>query len=425
MEKNRYPQPDRLFHKDFTLVLVGQIISLFGNAILRFALPLYILQQSGSPALFGLVSASSFIPMIIMSPIGGMIADRANKQRIMVVLDTVTAALMGLFLLLGGVVSIVPLVVILMILLYSIQGAYSPAVQASIPLLAGGDNLMPANSAVNLVQSLSGLLGPVAGGMLFSRFGLTPIVAVGGICFALSAVIELFIRIPHQRRPAEKSIWAMVKSDMRQSINFVTRENPVIAKVTVLVLCINLFMSAMILIGLPVIITGNLGMDSRWYGASQGVLAAGGLIGGVLSGVLAKKLSVQKAHLLLLACAACILPMSATLLLNAPRLASYFVITGMSAVIMICSTVFSIQMLAFVQAQTPGDLVGKVVSFVMALSMCAQPFGQALYGLLFERFAASSGAVVLAAGLISMVVALYSKSAFLQLRPAAQTPFLR
>ncbi len=50
----------KLWNKDFTLVVIGQIISLFGNAVLRFALPLYILEQSGSPALFGQVSALAF-----------------------------------------------------------------------------------------------------------------------------------------------------------------------------------------------------------------------------------------------------------------------------------------------------------------------------------------------------------------------------
>jgi len=83
-------EQSKLFHKDFNLVVIGQIISLFGNAILRFALPLYILQESGSAALFGLVSACAFIPMIVLSPIGGTIADRVNKQRIMVVLDFFT-----------------------------------------------------------------------------------------------------------------------------------------------------------------------------------------------------------------------------------------------------------------------------------------------------------------------------------------------
>ena len=57
----------KLFTKDFTLVLIGQIISLFGNAILRFALPLYLLRQTGSSTLYGIVTACSFLPMISCS----------------------------------------------------------------------------------------------------------------------------------------------------------------------------------------------------------------------------------------------------------------------------------------------------------------------------------------------------------------------
>jgi len=83
----------KLWNKDFTLVVIGQIISLFGNAVLRFALPLYILEQSSLPALFGQVSALAFLPLIMLSPVGGIIADRVNKQRIMAVLDFITSVL--------------------------------------------------------------------------------------------------------------------------------------------------------------------------------------------------------------------------------------------------------------------------------------------------------------------------------------------
>jgi len=78
----------KLWNRDFLLLIfVGQVTSLFGNAILRFALPLYILELTESPALFGMVSALSFLPMVIMSPIGGIIADRVNKKWVIVVLD--------------------------------------------------------------------------------------------------------------------------------------------------------------------------------------------------------------------------------------------------------------------------------------------------------------------------------------------------
>ena len=62
-------QKTKRFGKDFILVIIGQIISLFGNAVLRFALPLYLFDQTGSPTLLGLVSAGSFLPMVVLFPL--------------------------------------------------------------------------------------------------------------------------------------------------------------------------------------------------------------------------------------------------------------------------------------------------------------------------------------------------------------------
>ena len=86
-----------LFRRDFTLVVVGQIVSLFGSAILRFALPLYLLRQTGSPALFGAVGAAAFIPAVLCAPIGGVAADRVNKRNVMVLLDFSTAGAILVF----------------------------------------------------------------------------------------------------------------------------------------------------------------------------------------------------------------------------------------------------------------------------------------------------------------------------------------
>ena len=66
MEEKQTP----LFRRDFTLVVIGQIISLFGNAILRFALPLYLLRQTESPALFGAGGAAAFIPAVLCANTG-------------------------------------------------------------------------------------------------------------------------------------------------------------------------------------------------------------------------------------------------------------------------------------------------------------------------------------------------------------------
>ncbi|MFV0241588.1 MAG: MFS transporter, partial [Lacrimispora sphenoides] len=86
-----------ILSKDFILVAIGQVISLFGNQILRYALPLYLLNQTGSSVLFGTILACSFIPMLFLFPVGGIIADRVNKRNIMVILDFSTALLISLF----------------------------------------------------------------------------------------------------------------------------------------------------------------------------------------------------------------------------------------------------------------------------------------------------------------------------------------
>ena len=94
---------EKLFHRDFTLVVIGQIISLLGNAVLRFVLPLYLLDVTGSRSLFGLCSAAAFVPMVVLTPLGGVVADRLHKQRIMVVLDFFTCALVALTALASGI----------------------------------------------------------------------------------------------------------------------------------------------------------------------------------------------------------------------------------------------------------------------------------------------------------------------------------
>ena len=190
----------RLFQRDFTIMILGQIISLFGNAILRFSLSLYVLEVTGSAAVFGTILAVSMIPTVLLSPFGGVLADRLPKQKIMTILDFVTAGLIVFYDAVYGSAGNLAAVTIFMILLTLIQAFYQPSVQASIPLLASQEQLMAANGIVMQVQALAGLLGPILAGMLYGIGGVKPILAASAVCFFLSAVMELFLRIPHEKR---------------------------------------------------------------------------------------------------------------------------------------------------------------------------------------------------------------------------------
>ena len=288
----------KLFSKDFTLVVIGQIISLFGNAAIRFALPLYLLNLTGSSALYGTVIACAFIPAILLSPVGGIVADRVNKRNIMVILDFFTAAVILAFSLLMDVSNIILLLTVTLMLLYGIAGAYQPSVQASIPALTSEENYMAANSIINTISSFASLIGPVIGGILYSLYGLKPVLWVCVVCFFVSAVMEIFIQIPFEKQALEGGILKMAKTDFTSSIRFIRTEKPVIGKTLLLIFGINLFLSAMITVALPYLVTEVFDLEAaqanRLYGFAEGALALGGLSGGIGAGIFAKRLAIQK-----------------------------------------------------------------------------------------------------------------------------------
>lgn len=409
----------KLFSRDFMLVVIGQIVSLFGNAAIRFALPLYLLNQTGSSALYGTVTAIAFIPAILLSPIGGIVADRVNKRNIMVVLDFCTAAILLAFSLLMNEVNLVLLLTVTMMLLYGIAGAYQPSVQASVPALVSQEQFMAANSVINMINSFASLLGPILGGILYSAYGLRPVLLLCMICFLLSAIMEIFIHIPFEKQTSEGTVWRIVKTDFAESMRFIRREKPVVGKGLVMICGINLFMSAMIIVGLPYMVTEVMNFPveqaNTLYGFAQGALAAGGLAGGICAGIFAKKLSVKNAGNLLIICAACVFPMGLSFIFLSSSMACYLIMVVCCFILMIFSTIFSIQMMSFIQAETPQTLIGKVIAVILTISMCAQPVGNALYGVLFEACEGFEYAVILFAGIASLLIAASTRKLFREL----------
>ncbi|SHH95747.1 Sugar phosphate permease [Clostridium collagenovorans DSM 3089] len=405
----------KLLNKNFMIMVIGQIISLFGNAILRFALPLYLLEETGSAALFGLVSACSFIPMIILTPFGGIIADRVNKKYIMVALDFVTALVMVTFTIFIGKTNLVFLIIITLMILYGIQGAYQPSVQASLPFLVDKENLLKGNAIINQVSALANLIGPIIGGLLYGVYGLLPILIASIVCFILAVIMEMIMKIPYVKNESKSSMIAIVKDDIKTSVSFIIKEKPVLFKTIIIISLFNLFLTSMIIIGIPVIITTTLNMSSQAYGITQGVIALGGLCGGILIGLLFKNLKISTSYRILFWDILALIPMGLTLMFEMPVNISYVVITVCCFFIMTISTVFSIQMITFIQGETPGNLIGKVISICLAIGMCAQPIGQVFYGYVFEVLKNDISLIIFGAFLAGGIIVIISKKVFSKL----------
>ncbi len=285
-------------------------------------------------------------------------------------------------------VNLILLLTVTLMLLYGIAGAYQPSVQASIPALTSQDNFMAANSIINIISSFASLAGPVLGGILYSAYGLKSVLRVCAACFILSAVMEIFIQIPFQKQASEGGVLKTARADFAESIRFIRKEKPVIGKAVLVICGINLFLAAMIVVAVPYLVTEALNLEAsqanRLYGFAEGALAAGGLAGGIGAGVFANRLTIHKSGNLVIACAVCVFPIGVSLALVSSAMINYTVITVCCFAIMVCSTLFTVQMMSFIQAETPQNLIGKVIAVILTVSMCAQPLGNAFYGVLFE-----------------------------------------
>lgn len=275
---------------------------------------------------------------------------------------------------------------------------------------------MAANSIINTISSFASLIGPVLGGVLYSVYGLELVLWVCMVCFVVSAIMEIFIKIPFQKQDLDGGILKTARTDFAESIRFIRKEKPVIGKALLVICGINLFLAAMIIVALPYLITEVLNLEAsqanRLYGFAEGALAAGGLVGGIGAGVFANKLAIQKSGNLVIACAVCVFPISASLILFSSGMINYIVITICCFVIMVFSTIFTVQMMSFIQAETPPNLIGKVIAVILTVSMCAQPLGNTLYGILFEICKGFEYVVVLFSGIVSLMIAISTRNIF-------------
>ena len=117
---------------------------------------------------------------------------------------------------------------------------------------------------------------------------------------------------------------------------------------------------------------------------SEGALKAGGLAGGIFAAVRGDRLQVKTSSSCLLGAALTLFPLGLSLWLSLPPMVCYGVLLASSFLAMGLATVFSVQMLAYIQMETPAQLTGKVLSWVLTFSLCAQPLGLAFYGTVFE-----------------------------------------
>lgn len=370
----------------FVQVVLGQIISLFGNAALRFVLPLILLRQTGSAAVYGAATALALLPALAGTLAGGVLADRCRKARLMVVLDLAAAGLA-----LGAAAFADDLPTVLwapaaLCALYALQGLYQPVVRASLPLLLAGDRLVQGNAVIQLVDTLDELLGPL--------------LVLCGACFAASALLEWQIRIPGDRPQPRTQRKPDFAADLRESLTYLYHSRPELLRLAGIMALVNLVEIPAVVVGIPVVIVQYLGQSDAVLGAVQAVLSVGGLAGGALAGRSRHPLSDRQALGLLMGIAGLCAAMGVVLWVP-PLACGGVALCGFG--VMAAAMRFNVWFFARLQTVLPQAQLGRVTGCTMALASLTQPVGQAVYGVLFDVFSACPAGVLLGAGALSAV----------------------
>lgn len=410
---------EKLFTRNFTLLILGQVSSLTGNYTLKFALSMYVLEQTGSASIFAGMLSAALLPTVLLSPFGGILADRANRKHIMVALD----ALSGLSVLAAGL--LLPLgrelwVIGALLVLLSVLAAFeSPTVQACVPQMVSPQNLVQGNAVVSQVSAVTSLATPFLGSLFYTAFGIGPVFAAAGVCFWLTALLECMIHLEHQKPPRTAGIGAIVREDLAVSAHFLRREQPDILKLLLLAALAGMFVSGTAVVGFPYLVRTVLGLSATYYGAAESAMGAAAILGSLCAGLMGKKLRVRDLAAIFLSFGLSLFPIGLSFLLPVGTMAHYGVLLFFFCVCQLGVCIFSTYAITLIQQRTPEQLMGKVMSCVFTLSMCAQPVGQMVYGALFDCFSDRVYWVLIPTGMLICLIALASQG-FLKRMEAAE-----
>ncbi|HEY8754842.1 MAG TPA: MFS transporter [Candidatus Dormibacteraeota bacterium] len=175
--------------RDYRFLFAGLVTSMSGSWAYNVGLIVYVFNATHSPAWVAAASMARFLSALLSSAFGGLVADRVERVRLMVTLDTVAMVVQGLLATAAAVNAPVLLIIVLAVCTSVTTASYDPTARATIPALVGEEHLAAANSVQAAVENLTIIVGPAIGALLL-LLGPPPVVfAVNAATFGFSALV--------------------------------------------------------------------------------------------------------------------------------------------------------------------------------------------------------------------------------------------
>ena len=366
-------------------LLVAQLCVYSTLSALCFACPLYLLDRSGSSTLYGAVAAIAFIPGVLATPAGGVLADREGRRSVLAALGIVLMVAAMLFAPMKCSLPLAAVVAVMLCVQYVVQSILKPILQIETLRIAGKEKVERATALVSQTTMASNILGPVVGTAVYGCFGIDTLCTTASVAFAISAL--LFGVALKQNASSETmgdgATRTTCRNDFRESIRYLLQNASLVA-VILLAAVLNLALVGLT-IGAPIIVTKHLGMQSSCVGIVEVAMGLGGLAGSGLVGIWPHRFSFNDICRYVAMICFGVAPIIVAQLFGADAYVFTVFAVG-SAWVMVWASIASVEIIAFVQRAAPTELCGKVLSVVYMVLSCATPIGQLTYGVAYDRW---------------------------------------
>ena len=400
-------EKERIFwSKNFILLMSGQIISVFGSAILRFALSLYILDLTGREDLFAALYAISNVPLIF-APIGGALADRFNRRNLMVMWDFISCFIVLCFSIFCLFSTSIVIIGLTMTLLSIPSAMETPTVSACIPLVVKKQFLEKGNGVIQAVQALSAVIAPVLGGALYALTEIKLLVGMSCVAFFIAAILEIFIKIPFTQQKCPFKVKSILVP-MRDGVRYIVK-TPFIIKSMILAAFFNIIVTPILVVGTPILLKVTLQSTDTMYGFGMGIIEFASILGALIIGSISTRLHIKTLYRWLLIITGLLVPQALSVtpfIIQSNKNLSYILFISFSFLIAMIMSILSIFLIVKVQKKTDEKKLGTVMAIIIATTQCAAPIGQILYGILFQRFQHITYVPILFAGVIMFIISL-------------------
>ena len=386
-----------LRHRNFRYYWFGQIVSLVGTWMQQVSQPWLVLLLGGSAIQLGIVLALQYLPALFFAPLGGVLADRFDKRRVLMATQSV-ALLQAVTLTVLAATGLVQIwhLMLLSLTLGIVNAADMPVRQSFAAELVPRPDLMNAIALNSTSFNGARVLGPAVAGITLAIYGPAVNFGINAVSY-LAVLLALWRMDPAAiTRPPRPEHWASVRSSLAEGIRYALH-TPTVLWPLVLLGGMSVFaMNFQTL--LPLFARYTLRLNADGYGLLFAAMGAGSLIGSLFLAFSARRRLLLR---LILGGAAGFVAFEVALGLSRTPLAVYAIIGALGLVSMLMVNSINVM----VQNNVPDALRGRVMSLYVTVFAGSAPIGGFLAATVAQLWGAPAG-FLLGAAVASLVVIL-------------------